>query len=170
MKDKLARLTPPGIRWQTELKLWAWLAGAAAVYSFAFFFELAEEISRLYHTPYPGAARQLREGWMMPYFAELAQGRFRLFPLVLLAMLLTAAGNYLSFFRGSKSIYLMRRLPQRGETARRCLGLPLLLAGATLLLAGLLLLMDYLIYTLAVPSACLAPGQWDMVMDWILGG
>ena len=66
-----------------------------------------------------------------------------------------AVQNYQSHYRGSRSIYLMRRLPDRRELARRCLCLPLagfLLAAAA---AALFSLAFFALYRLVTPPQCL---------------
>ena len=67
--------------------------------------------------------------------------------------------NYASFYRGAKSVYLMRRVPDRWELPRRCAAIPLLaLAAGLLLTAGCVLLCD-LIYFKATPPQCIPAGQ-----------
>ncbi|MBQ3089707.1 MAG: hypothetical protein IJD21_03990 [Oscillospiraceae bacterium] len=63
-----------------------------------------------------------------------------LFPFLLFALggLVLVGLNYLYHYQGSRSIYLMRRLPRRWELLRRCTTLPL--AGGVLLLVWALLL------------------------------
>ena len=78
--------------------------------------------------------------------------------------------DFFYFFKGSKSIYTMRRLPNRWDLPRRTLVLPLVCAALTMLLALALLLLYYLIYHCSVPEGHINPGQWDLLMDWLLGG
>lgn len=77
------------------------------------------------------------------------------FGLVLCAMPLLALFAYLYHWRGSCSIYLMRRLPNRWELHRRCLTVPVCGAVADLALLGLLWALCYLIYFLCTPAQCL---------------
>lgn len=65
-----------------------------------------------------GAQSDSASFWTPPVFFPLT--------LVVLAALLLIPCNYYAFWRGAKSIYLMRRLPDRWELARRCLAIPLL--------------------------------------------
>lgn len=71
-----------------------------------------------------------------------------------------AVQNYQSHYRGSRSIYLMRRLPDRWELHRRCLILPLLELAATLLLLAVLTVGFYFLYRGCAPGGSL-PLSWD---------
>ena len=70
-----------------------------------------------------------------------------------------------AFWRGAKSIYLMRRLPDRWELARRCLAIPLLTVACALLLVVILLPAFYGIYLHLTPEDALRPGQLDKLWD-----
>ena len=77
-----------------------------------------------------GAQSDSASFWTPPVFFPLT--------LVVLAALLLIPCNYYAFWRGAKSIYLMRRLPDRWELARRCLAIPLLTVACALLLVVIL--------------------------------
>lgn len=80
---------------------------------------------------------------------------FFAFPLLMLAGLALAGYNWACFRRGSRSIYLMRRLPDRWELARRCLTIPLvLILGAVVLTAALLACTMPFISGEPRPNAC----------------
>ena len=65
--------------------------------------------------------------------------------------------HYLYHYQGSRSIYLMRRLPDRWELLRRCIALPLCGALAALLTGLLITLLWAGIYLLATPRELLSP-------------
>lgn len=90
-----------------------------------------------------------------------------LFPFLLLlgAAVVLAVVNRLSFLRGSRSDYLMRRLPNRWELARRSYALPLLLILATLVTMALLLAIYYAVYLALTPPECLQPDQLSKLWD-----
>ena len=76
------------------------------------------------------------------------------------------------FYQGSKSIYLMRRLPQKGETAKRVLALPALWIAGTALIMLLFTGLMAAVYLLATPKGCL-PAQpfkdvWEVFACWKL--
>ena len=78
-----------------------------------------------------------------------------------LCLVLLAAYHYAYHRQGSKSIYLMRRLPSKLELHRRCLTLPIAGILIALLTAFLLLLIYYAVYMNVTPAECLMPGQWQ---------
>lgn len=82
----------------------------------------------------------------MPTFIEMMSRNWFLFILFALLMLVLAAYNYRYHFQGSRSIYLMKRLPDNKDLARRCLTIPLLGILACILVAALLTGICYLIY------------------------
>lgn len=77
-----------------------------------------------------------------------------------LTMLWTALQNYLGHFQGSRSIYLMRRLPQRWELARRCLGEPALYLAGCLAVYVLTGVACFIYYWFRTPAGCLPPNIW----------
>lgn len=79
------------------------------------------------------------------------------FVLLAMGMVLFAVWNYLGFYRKSKSIYLMRRLPNRWEVPRRCLTLPLLTVLAGVLLSLLLALLFLPLYLTLPPQEAIPP-------------
>lgn len=86
---------------------------------------------------------------------------FFAFPLLMLAGLALAGYNWACFRRGSRSIYLMRRLPDRWELARRCLTIPLVLILGAVVLTVVLLALYYAIYLWGTPAQCLRSGQLE---------
>ena len=88
----------------------------------------------------------------MPAFGELLRGSGFGFFLTALCMLAMAAGHWLYHYHGgSRSIYLMRRLPDKWDLWRRCLTLPLLGLLGSLLLPLSLLLVYFAVYRLCTP-------------------
>lgn len=163
-------IVPPGFDYRQELRLWGWLCAGAVLYSMGFVFSFMDAVSALYYTdPYTGV-KSLQSGAVMADFYELESGRLSILLMLAVLTLLLSAVHYACFFRGSKSIYLMRRLPQRRELARRCLALPLLMALAAAAAAGILLLIYYFVYITFTPRACLAPGQWSKLIHGVTGG
>lgn len=71
-----------------------------------------------------------------------------------------AVQNYQSHYKDSRSIYLMRRLPDRWELHRRCLILPLLELAMTLFLLAALTVGFYFLYRGRAPEGSLPP-YWD---------
>lgn len=109
----------------------------------------------------------LLPGAVMPDFAALLPGVFGSFLLMAAVTAVLAALHYQYFYQGGRSIYLMRRLPDRWELPRRCLALPL--AGAVFALATLVLLffLFFAHYMLKTPPEALSPHQWQKIWSVI---
>lgn len=86
---------------------------------------------------------------LQPPFLFLLQGASIFFGII--------ANNYLSYYRESRGVYLMRRVPDRWELHRRALTLPLLgLAALLVLFAGLIVGL-FLMYQFCYPPQYLPP-------------
>lgn len=169
-KPDLQRLVPPGVNAQQELH---WICGGWALsllYSLGFVTGYSQERNNLYMTVTTSAGRQrvLRSGAVMPDFADLLGTHLYGFLLVALCVLAVVVYHYLYHRQGSKSIYLMRRLPDGMELHRRCWTLPVLGALASILLAFVLLMIYYAVYILVTPKSCLPPDQWQKLWSVIL--
>ena len=96
----------------------------------------------------------------MPAFFELLDKALLGYLVLSVGMVVMAVYSYSYFYQGSRSIYLMRRLPNRFELPRRCLTLPV----AAILICMLAALgngvLYYGIYRLLTPVECLPAGLW----------
>lgn len=110
----------------------------------------------------------LRAGAVMTDFGVLVNDTLWGFVLLAVCMLCMAVFRYAYFYRDSKSICLMRRLPDRWELHRRCLALPLAAVAVCLLAASLVLLADLAVYYAFTPGECLTPHQWQKLWSVIL--
>lgn len=104
--------------------------------------------------------RVLLAGAMMPDFVELLDHVFLGFLLLAAAMLGFIAAHYAYHWQGSRSIYLMRRLPDRFELHRRCLTVPFCMMLVCAGCAFVLLLLYFAVYMVFTPSECVRPDQW----------
>ncbi|MDE7243156.1 MAG: hypothetical protein K2O18_04150 [Oscillospiraceae bacterium] len=107
----------------------------------------------------------LRPGVVMQPFFQIWDSTSFLFALTAFCMLPLALWHYYYHFRDSRSIYLMRRLPDRWDLWRRCLALPLLGLTACFVLVVLNTLLFYAVYCFFTPRQCLEPGQWRMFWE-----
>lgn len=133
---------------------------AAAGYSVLVF---AARLGMAYRALFEVAGNEkiLRQDAVMNDFSWVANGSLRGFAVFAICMAIMMIYHYVYHYQGSKSIYLMRRLPSRWEMWRRCLTLPLtfvVLAAAAVIV---LLLLYYGVYILVTPDGCLSPGQWQ---------
>lgn len=124
---------------------------------FVFLFRYSAARSALYETVL--GCRLLRAGAQIVPLSDILRGSFLAAPAYFLLCLADIGLNLASFYRGSKSIYLMRRLPDRWELPRRCAALPLLALAAGLVLTALLICLCNLLYFRATPQQCLPAGE-----------
>jgi hypothetical protein len=85
-----------------------------------------------------------------------------IFPYILsytLVVLFLAFTYHSTYYRGSKSIYLMKRLPNPWERWRLCLTLPTLALLFFLLILVVMLLLTFAFYLLFTPESALSPQQ-----------
>lgn len=167
LKHKLTHHLPPGVDLEREL---AWFEGGIFVsllYSLGFLLRYANEYQSLFL--WNGSEKVLDTSAVMPDFIQILGGSLSGFLVLALCMAATAAYHYSYHFQGSKSIYLMKRLPNRWELPRRCLTLPVLGIITCLGIALLLLLIYYAVYMLFTPRACLAPQQWHKIWSVLRG-
>ena len=128
--------TPPGFEYETELSIFFAALIISVLWSLSFF------------TRFSNVATYISEWRGIPYFYELLGNAFFCFPIAIALMLSSIAMNYAHYHSGSKSIYLMRRLPNKWELHRRCIEIPLASAAITLLTAIIIFFIYYLIYML----------------------
>ena len=159
----LGRRAPMGYDCVREFR--AFLAGLAVsfLYSLRYVIHLFNSRSWLFQYSAATGQRMLRQGAVMEDFAVLVDGCMTLFPALALCMALTAVWRYAWHWRGSRSIYTMRRLPDRWELHRRCLAVPVCTVLISLALGFAVFMIYYGIYFLATPGQCLAPGQWERI-------
>ena len=103
--------------------------------------------------------RLLRSGAQIDPLAEILSGTFRLAVVYGILTFVNIAANYMTFYRESKSIYLMRRIPDRWELPRRCAAVPLIGLAAGLILTAILICLCNLIYFKATPPQCIPAGE-----------
>ena len=155
----LARHAPPGLELAAGLKWYGWGLFLAVGYSLSFFIRYLNERGDLYHNRL--GKQVLWEGAVMPDFALVLGDALHGFALLAAGCVGFAVYCYLSHRQGSKSIYTMRRLPDRWELHRRCLTLPAAGLALCAVLAFALLGLYYWIYMTATPAQCLTPDQWQ---------
>ena len=158
-KLSLDHYAPAGINLQMERNLFLGGMIAALLWSFSFFNSFSRYKGHLFY--YRGSEAILREGAIMEDFAVVLDKALWGFFLLAFCLILLAVYHYAYHYQESKSIYLMRRLPNAFELHRRCLSLPAAGIVIALLSAFVLLLIYYAVYMLATPDQCLTPDQWQ---------
>lgn len=127
-----------------------WLT--AFIFSWTYLFRLERMTTNLFR--YELDRAYLRSDVVAESFVEVARGSWNLFitPFVFLTM--TVLLHYYSYWRDSKSIYVMRRLPRRSVVLASCVKGPALLAGIVVLATAALYGLYLGMYWLSVPAAC----------------
>lgn len=156
MNEFLKRNTPPGADcWQAP-KLLAGGIICSAVWSLIYFlFRFAYAIRALFIYYPDKKIRVIKEGAVMPIFSELVENSFWGFSITAICMLFFVIYYYSYYQQGSRSIYLMKRLPNRWELHRRAIVIPLLSSFSAVASAFVLKLIFLVIYLLATPEECL---------------
>lgn len=150
---------PPGIELKRELKYIAVGLVGAMLYSFSFFFAYISARNDLYYYDYRTEEYILNTNAVITEFETLLAGRFAGFAVFILFLFLMGIYHYVYHYQGSKSIWLMKRLPNRMELHRRCLLLPLFAAIASIAIMGMLFLIYYGVYIMCTPEMCLPLGM-----------
>ncbi len=129
-KYRLKDLFPPGTDYRTIIIIMTGILLALFAYSYGTIQNRFEEYVRSYDFI-------IRTAPDIMYFLD---GSLGLYQYCLEGAILLAIRNYCSFLRQSKSIYLMKRLPDQKELYVRCLAGPVIVAVlATLIVVTLLL-------------------------------
>lgn len=152
---RIEKLIPPGGR-TSELTGFTVLAILLAVIVSGLLFanELELAVDALYKDTYP-AHIELRPGAVMPPFWEIMGDKCVIFHICALCMLGFVIANYSYFYSESKSIYTMRRIPNRWELHYRCWAMPMLGALCILVVQWLFTLLCYIIYIRSIPEGVL---------------
>lgn len=160
-KPDFYRYAPLGMNLTPLKQTLIWGGIASVFWSFSFVAKLTNSYNNLFRTVRD--QRVLREGAIMPDFVELMRYSLIGFLVLAAAMAVICVYNYAYHRQGSKSIYLMRRLPDRLELHKRCLTLPLISILLCTVAALILLCIYYWIYMAVTPEQCLTPGQWQKI-------
>ena len=167
MNYKLTHFAPAGFPIQTELKIIGWSLVASALYSLRFLVNFFQAREALFDYTLAGK-KVLIEGARMPEMSILIHNAFIAFVLVGFLAIGTACFHYAFHSMGSKSIYLMKRLPNRFELHKRCLFLPLATILACILSVLFLYLLYYGIYLCFTPKACLPTASLTLLRSVLL--
>lgn len=155
MRIDFDRYVPAG---RSGGKTVGWLCAALGIAMgssvLCFLAQYADEYGMLFSRTVSGGRVLDTSRTMAPFFSLLTNCDVG-FNLILAAMPVLALFHYQYHWWGSKSIYLMRRLPSGWELHKRCLAVPFAGAVASMALLGLMCGVFYLIYILCTPAQCL---------------
>ncbi|WP_409968937.1 hypothetical protein RFF05_02920 [Bengtsoniella intestinalis] len=152
---KLEHYVPVGRDYLKDLKYYFLILLLATGTTISFFPTMLEEVDYIIQGRYN----------VMPPYVEILGTRLWVFPILALFCLVNIAFYYQMHIGSSRSIYLMRRLPDRWSLLRRCVVLPMATAALTMVVAGLLLLLYHSAYYSMTPEGYYQEGQWRMLWD-----
>ena len=154
--EKWEKYTPPGIEFTKQMTICLTGIGAAFGWSWSFLVKYLTARGELFDRTMTGIV--VRDGALMQDFWNLVHedmdslDGFLVFYLVMIGLMVY---YYLYYYQGSKSIYLMQRLPDRWEIHRRNVTLPLVAIVLGILTEIVVLLLYYAIYMMCTPAQCL---------------
>ncbi|MEA5012086.1 MAG: hypothetical protein VB100_10255 [Angelakisella sp.] len=161
MKLDLSRYAPPGINLRQEKSFFYTGIICAAIYSLGFIFRYSNARSNLYE--WQAGKRVLISNAKIEDFTVLLDKALFGFLVLSMCMLALIAYHYAYYRQGSKSIYLMRRLPDGKLLHRQCISLPFAAVCICLISMALLFLVYFVIYMVFTPQACLDAEQWQKI-------
>lgn len=143
--QNIADLAPVGRDLRSDFHLYVIGLGIAFLFSCTYFVNLFGNLQAIA----TGTTSTMSE------FSTLLGWSLHLFPLLAIFSLSFVFFYFQMHCGSAKTLYLMRRLPDRWSLYRRCLTLPILFATLTLAIAGTLLLIYYIIYCGVTPGRSL---------------
>ena len=146
-------LFPPGADGKTEVTIFCIWLFACVMVSFQFFFRYAEAYRGLFY--WEKGERFLYPGAYIGDYTDILGKSLIGFPMLILLMALFAGFHYYLYHMESKSIYLIKRLPDRRYLWKTCVNAPLIGTLVTLAVMGLLFLLYLLFYRAVTPPECL---------------
>ena len=170
MTDKIKRFIPVGINPKAE-KLLVIVSFIVSVLR-ALYFYINFNSAYSYLFEFRNGQHILNKTKVMRYFCTLTPGCFDGFIISVFIFAFMIFVHYGYHYKDSKSVYTMKRLPQKNELHIRCLTLPLICIAVCIILSFLLLLLFYHHYMTVTPPECMPPdNQWKMFwVNLIYGG
>ena len=159
MRDRLGKWSPPGWDGSGEWYGFWILMIFSILYSFQFWSRYWKAYQALFYFDRQIGEKVLEEGAVMEPFWELSEGCFLGcflgFFLLLFLSFLFAALRYFYYYQESRSIYLVRRLPDRGFLWKSCVVVPVLGILLDLFVMGMLCLTYWGCYRIFTPAETL---------------
>ena len=166
LKNSIERIIPPGANAKQPFSFCIRGIVIGIIFNlFLFWSRYTSAFLALYE--YEDGVR-VRTGDMMTDFYILYDGTLVCFLAFVVAVLGFMAYYYSYYYQGSKSIYLMRRLPSRFELHKRALTTPIIMCAVFIISAFILTLINFGLYMLITPNNCILPYQWQKLWGNIL--
>lgn len=151
--NKFSRYWPPGVELRQIKAYFIFGMIVSILFSMGFLLEYFGEVNQI-NRELTRALRMGTEysGMSLSTFSELVNIKLVMFPLFIDGFLFFVILNYYSFWQGSKSVYVMRRVRSPWELHLRCWVLPLM-GMAVVALTGFVIYWLYgLIYVSCAPE------------------
>ena len=156
----LEKYAPPGANFKQQKDFFITGNIISLLGSLYFFVEYFNEYQKLFD--YDGEKNVLIEGLKMPDFPLILDKFLVGFLIMAVCMMFYVFFYYIYYYQnGSKSIYLMKRLPKRFEIHKRAWILPLFYTALCLTIGFLLAVFYLCFYLIVTPQDCLLPDQWQ---------
>ncbi len=155
LRQWLSAYTPPGMPMGGEYVFFLIALILAVLYAQGFLFRYYDAYMQLWEPGATGRPEVLITDISIAPFYEVFDHAWRGYLWVAFCMIGYGISHYTYYRQETKSIYLMRRLPDKWEYHRRALTTTVLELLICLLLALLTLFLDYLIYVTNTPQVCL---------------
>lgn len=153
MKKKLAELAPPGSNAKTAVSLFVSAIIVMVLASLTCPTKIISENKDLFFR----YGYYFDAGFRLSGFGYYTRGSMFFFWVILLFAIAFGIANYMSFYRETKSIYVMKRIPDGGEMFRRCFAIPLMAVALALVIAIILLIIYSMVYRYVPPADRIDP-------------
>lgn len=149
---------PVGYEYQMEIRLLqVWLIGSI-ICSFSFFYRYYLAYQKLFIYQPVTQKWALKDGVFMEKFSVLSDGIFQGFFLGFLFLGVLAFWHYWYYYQESKSIYLIRRLPDRWYCLKSCIYIPVIVGILFLVWIVVLNFLYFRFYIWVTPEQCIWQG------------
>ena len=155
IRSAVIRYSPPGYDSRTEWRFYIIGNIIAFTVSLLFFASYASERLKLYDYDRVLKKYVLNETKTMAEFTEVLSGYLLGFVFLAVIMLTFTVFRYSYYRQGSRSIYLMKRLPRKNEIHKRALPSPITASCSCLIYAIILRALYFVLYVILTPNKCL---------------
>lgn len=162
MRKRTEKLFPVGFPYKMEVALCRLACIFTVGYSLIFFLSYADHYENLFLDT---KQTVLKPGAVMVDFYKIVSDCFVFYLAPFLLFFAFAVFHWVYHYQHSKSIYTMRRLPQKGELYFRCFALPLAETVVYTLIFFVLISLFYLYYINKTPAECLAGDQLQKLWE-----
>ena len=160
MPDRIGKLNPPGYEYRSEFQSNGRLFGLGLGMSFSFFVELYEAYDNLFMWYRHLGLGQTQPVWQLKPdviavpFVSLMETYFWWYLPWLLGLLVSVVLHYIYYYRGTKSIYVLRRVRSPYVVVKSCVLAPLIQLAAGAVTALVWYFLCYGIYLCVIPGEC----------------